>query len=84
MKGTPPNTGKMKLSAYAGGDSEVAKESRAGNDGFKRGGKAKKNVGNVSGLMSSANAGRKPRKAGGGVFSSAAGPGIPRKSSAPY
>lgn len=84
MKGTPPNTGKMKLSAYAGGDSEVAKESRAGNDGFKRGGKAKKNVGNVSGLMSSANAGRKPRKAGGGVFSSASGPGTPRKSSSPY
>ena len=43
---------------------------------FKKGGK----VGmNAEGVMSAAHAGRKPRKSGGGVFSSAAG-GTPRGS----
>ena len=69
---------------YAGGDSEVAAESKAGTDGFKRGGKAKKKmVGSVEGIMSAANAGRKPRKSGGGVFSSAAS-GTPRAKSSHY
>ena len=71
--------------AYAGGDSNVAKEAREGTDGFKRGGrtKQKKVVGDVDGVMSMAHAGRKPRKSGGGVFSSAAG-GSPRKPAGHY
>ncbi len=49
-------------------------------DGFKKGGK----VGmNAEGVMSAAHAGRKPRKSGGGVFSSAAG-GSPRGSASHY
>jgi hypothetical protein len=35
--------------AYAGGDSNVAKASRAGDDGFKRGGKVKKSAGKIQG-----------------------------------
>ena len=70
--------------AYAGGDSNVAKEARQDNDGFKKGGKvAKKNVGHVDGVMSMAHAGRKPRKSGGSVFSSASS-GTPRKPSTHY
>jgi hypothetical protein len=70
--------------AYAGGDSNVAKEAREGTSGFKRGGRAKKkDVGEVHGVMSMAHAGRKPRKSGGGVFSSAAS-GTPRKPSSHY
>ena len=69
--------------SYAGGESNVAKESRAGNDGFKKGGKVKKSVGHVDGVMSMANAGRKPRASGGGVFS-AASSGSPRKPSSHY
>lgn len=68
---------------YAGGDSNVASESKAGTDGFKKGGKVKKMVGSVEGIMSAANAGRKPRKSGGGVFSSAAS-GTPRAKSSNY
>ena len=68
--------------AYAGGDSNVAKEAREGTNGFKKGGKVKKDVG-MPGVMSMAHAGRKPRKSGGGVFSSAAS-GSPRKPSSHY
>ena len=56
---------------YAGGKSNVASEAKNKAEGFKRGGKAKA-MGKVSGDKSSANAGRMPRKSGGGVFSSAA------------
>ena len=63
--------------AYAGGDSEVAKEAKAGTAGFKKGGRAKKDMGKAEGVFSKAHAGRKPRKSGGGVFSSAAS-GTPR------
>jgi hypothetical protein len=80
-KGKAPNTGKMALSAYAGGNSNVAHEAMKGNDGFKRGGKAGMNA---DGLMSSAHAGRKPRKSGGGVFSSASGSGQMRKPAQHY
>lgn len=69
--------------AYAGGDSNVAKEACAENDGFKKGGKVKKMVGDVDGPMSMAHAGRKPRQSGGGVFSSA-NSGSPRKPSSHY
>jgi hypothetical protein len=86
-KGKAPNTGKMALSAYAGGDSNVARETMKGNDGFKRGGKTSKTgkTGmNAGGVMSSAHAGRMPRKSGGGVFSSASGSGDKRKPAQHY
>jgi len=76
MKGKTVKDTKV-TKAYAGGDSEVAKEAHSGTDGFKKGGRAKKSMGKAAGLMSKAHAGRKPRKSGGGVFSSAAA-GTPR------
>jgi hypothetical protein len=84
MKGKAPNTGVMHLKAYAGGDSNVAAESRNAKEGFKKGGKvAKKKDMKVDGVMSAAHAGRKPRKSGGSVFSSAAA-GTPRGKSSHY
>lgn len=80
MKGKAPKTGKMHPVAYAGGKSNVAKETMMSTDGFKRGGKA---AGKVDGVMSKAHAGRKPRKSGGGVMSSAAA-GTPRSKSSCY
>jgi hypothetical protein len=52
-----------------------------GTDGFKKGGKA---MGKAEGMFSKAHAGRKPRKAGGGVLSSASGSGTPRGKSVNY
>ena len=81
MKG---NTGKrkaMKHTAYPGGNSKVASEMMQGDNGFKRGGKT---VGKADGVMSMAHAGRKPRKSGGGVLSSASGPGTPRGKASHY
>ena len=50
---------------------EVVKKSKTGTNGFKKGGKAK--------VMSSAHKGERPcRASGGGVFSSASGPGTKR------
>jgi hypothetical protein len=80
MKGKLPKTGSKSHPAYAGGKSNVAKESVAPTSGFKRGGKT---AGNVSGVMSAAHAGRKPRKSGGSVMSSAA-TGTPRAKSSCY
>ena len=80
MKGKAPKTGAMKHRAYAGGDSDVAKEAMQGTNGFKRGGKADMKA---EGVMSKAHAGRKPRKSGGGVFSSAAA-GTPRGKASHY
>lgn len=78
MKGKAPKTGAMKHSAYAGGDSNVAAESIKGTNGFKKGGKVAKHAEmKMEGVMSKAHAGRKPRKSGGGVFSTAAS-GTPR------
>lgn len=77
MKGKAPKTGAMKHTAYAGGASKVSADAMKGNEGFKKGGKVKKMVGKIDGVMSKAHAGRKPRKSGGGVFSSAA-KGTPR------
>ena len=68
---------------YAGGKSEVAKETSNTSEGFKRGGKAKKHVGHVDGEHEKHHAGRKPRKSGGGVFSSAQS-GSPRAKSSHY
>ena len=76
MKGKTVKDTKV-TKAYAGGDSNVAKEAHSDTDGFKKGGRAKKHMGKAAGLMSKAHAGRKPRKSGGGVFSSAAA-GTPR------
>jgi len=81
MKGKAPKTGKMAHKAYAGGDSNVAQEAMQGDSGFKRGGKASMKAG---GMMSKAHAGRKPRKSGGGVFSSASGDGEKRKPAQHY
>jgi hypothetical protein len=53
---------------YSGGNSNVASEAKNKAEGFKRGGKTMK----VEGKMAKMNAGRKPRKSGGGVMSSAA------------
>ena len=57
---------------YAGAGSNVAREAKNKAEGFKRGGKAKKHMGKIHGAAAMAHAGRKPRKSGGGVFSSAA------------
>lgn len=80
MKGKAPKTSKMNLKAYAGGDSNVAAASRNTAEGFKRGGKAGMKA---EGVMSAANAGRKPRKSGGSVMSSASS-GTPRGKSSHY
>lgn len=57
---------------YAGANSEVAKEAKSKAEGFKRGGKAKakKHDMHVEGAAKH-HAGRKPRKSGGQVMSSA-------------
>lgn len=81
MKGKAPKTGKMKLNAYSGGTSKVAGEMEKSTGGFKRGGKT---AGKVDGVTSKAHAGRMPRKTGGGVFSSASGPGTPRGKGSHY
>ena len=81
MKG---NSGKRQAkshTAYSGGNSKVASEMMQGDDGFKRGGKT---VGKADGVMSKAHAGRKPRKSGGGVLSSASGTGTPRGKASHY
>ena len=78
MKGKAPKTGAMKHKAYAGGDSNVASEAMGGTNGFKKGGKVGKHADmKAEGVMSMAHAGRKPRKSGGGVFSTASS-GTPR------
>lgn len=56
---------------YAGANSNVAKEAKSKAEGFKRGGKAKM-MDKIHGAAAKAHAGRKPRKSGGSVLSSAA------------
>lgn len=53
---------------YAGAGSNVAKESKNKAEGFKRGGKTMK----AAGEKAKMHAGRKPRRSGGGVMSTAA------------
>ena len=80
MKGKAPKTGAMRHTAYSGGNSKVASESMNTAETFKKGGK----VGmKCDGVMSEAHAGRKPRKTGGKVMSSAAG-GTPRGKASHY
>jgi len=66
MKNTPVTN------SYNANNSNAKKELHDMKDGFKSGGKAKKSVGKAKGVMSSAHAGRMPRKSGGSVMSSAA------------
>jgi hypothetical protein len=75
MKGKSAKLTPKSHTAYSGGNSKVAAEAMDGTDGFKKGGKA---VGKADGMFSKAHAGRKPRKSGGGVLSSASGSGTPR------
>ncbi len=67
------------MGAYKGKASTI-KEAEDKTEGFKKGGKA---LGKVKGVMSEANAARKPRKSGGSVMSSAAS-GTPRGKSSHY
>jgi hypothetical protein len=75
MKGKTEKLKAKSHTAYAGGNSKAASEFTSGTDGFKKGGKA---MGKAEGMFSKAHAGRKPRKSGGGVLSSASGSGTPR------
>ena len=80
MKGKSGTREIKSHTAYAGGNSNVASEMMKPTGGFKKGGK----IGMKSdGVMSEAHAGRKPRKSGGSVMSSAAG-GTPRGKGANY
>lgn len=81
MKGNTSKRTAKSNTAYAGGNSKAAAEFTNSTDGFKKGGKA---MGKAEGVMSKAHAGRKPRKSGGGVMSSASGPGTPRAKGANY
>ena len=65
---------KLPSKFYAGAGSNVAAEAESTKEGFKKGGKIVKMMGDKA----KGHAGRKPRKSGGGVFSSAGGPGTPR------
>lgn len=67
------------MGAYKGKASTI-KEAEDKAEGFKKGGKT---IGKVKGVMSMANAGRKPRKSGGSVMSSASS-GTPRGKSSHY
>lgn len=75
QKGTKANDAPVST-VYAGGSSNVAKEAHNKAEGFKRGGKAHKGKHHMEhklhGAAAKAHAGRKPRKSGGGVLSSAA------------
>jgi len=80
MKGKSPKLSATKHTAYSGGNSKVASEAMNTTDAFKKGGK----IGmKAEGVMSEAHAGRKPRKSGGSVMSSASG-GTPRGKGANY
>jgi hypothetical protein len=79
MKGK--KTKALNADFYAGGGSNVAKESKSTAEGFKRGGKAKKVE--MMGEKAEKHAGRKPRMSGGKVMSSAAS-GTPRGKSSHY
>lgn len=72
MKGKTQKGVKVKDAAptdvYAGANSNVAKEAKNKAEGFKKGGKIAKMMGDKA----KAHAGRKPRKSGGSVMSSAA------------
>jgi hypothetical protein len=80
MKGKSGTREAKSHTAYSGGNSSVASEMMKPTGGFKKGGK----IGmKAEGVMSEAHAGRKPRKSGGSVMSSASG-GTPRGKGANY
>jgi hypothetical protein len=80
MKGKSGTREAKSMNAYSGGTSTVASEMMKPTGGFKKGGK----IGmEAEGVMSEAHAGRKPRKSGGSVMSSASG-GTPRGKGANY
>jgi hypothetical protein len=80
MKGKSGTREAKSHTAYSGGNSNVASEMMKPTGGFKKGGK----IGMKSdGVMSEAHAGRKPRKSGGAVLSSAAS-GTPRAKGSHY
>lgn len=70
------------MGAYKG-KASVFKEADDKAEGFKRGGKAKADM-KVMGAAAKAHAGRKARKAGGSVLSSAGGSGTPRGKASHY
>ena len=78
-KGGMKVTDSAPTDVYAGANSNVVKEAKNKAEGFKKGGKAVK----MMGEKGMAHAGRKPRKAGGSVLSSASG-GTPRAKSSHY
>lgn len=79
MKGKKVAAKSLKGDFYAGGGSNVAKESKNMTEAFKKGGKVAK----MMGEKAKAHAGRKARKSGGGVLSSAAS-GTPRGKQSHY
>ena len=80
MKGKSGTREAKSHTAYSGGNSSVASEMMKPTGGFKKGGK----VGmKAEGVMSEAHAGRKPRKSGGSVMSSASS-GTPRGKGSHY
>jgi len=79
MKGKKVASKALKGDFYAGGGSNVAKESKNMTEGFKKGGKIAK----MMGEKAEKHAGRKPRMSGGKVMSSAAS-GTPRGKSSHY
>jgi hypothetical protein len=95
MKGKSGTREAKSHTAYSGGNSSVASEMMKPTGGFKKGGKVGMMHGGMKsggmktggmkaeGVMSEAHAGRKPRKSGGSVMSSASG-GTPRGKGANY
>jgi len=82
-----PSPEKISSDFYAGGNSEVAKESKDKSEGFKRGGKTMMKKGGkavkMEGMKAKADMGRMPRMSGGKVMSSA-NAGTPRSKSSNY
>ena len=79
-KGGVKVTDKAPSTIYAGAGSNVAKEAVSKAEGFKKGGKAVKMMGEKGASC----AARKPRKSGGSVLSSASGTGTPRAKASHY
>lgn len=79
MKGKSASK-KPAASYFCGENSGTAKAVASKEGGFKRGGKTMK----MDGAKADCHAGRKPRKSGGSVMSSAAGSGTPRGKAAHY
>lgn len=90
MKGKMIRLDKPVTRAYAGGDSNVAREAHSDKEDFRRGGKVdkrhraeRKHGGKIHGEEAMKHAGRKARKDGGRLLSSAAA-STPRKAAEHY